>query len=178
MRVISGKLRNRLFKAPSGYRTHPMGERQRSAIFNMLGEIQGLTVLDAFSGSGALAFESASRGARDVIAIDSDKSAYTTLSTNIDSLGVEDRVKPIQANVLTWVKRNKNISFDVIFVDPPYDAVNYAGLKNIALSAKLGGIVVYSLPVGHDFTLDPQFFTQLEERQYAGAALVFFRRIG
>jgi 16S rRNA (guanine966-N2)-methyltransferase len=178
MRVISGTLKNRLFAAPSGHRTHPMSERARGAIFNILGDITGLTIFDAFAGSGALGFEAISRGAKQVIAIDSDKIAYRTLTENIELLGLDERVQAIHANTSSWIKRNRSHQFDIVFVDPPYDSVNYAALKDMANSASVGGILVYSLPVGHEFTLDITRYKLLDEKKYAGAALVFFRRIG
>ena len=71
MRIISGVLGGRVFKAPNGNKTHPMSEKIRGAMFNSLGDISGLTVLDAFSGSGAVAIEAFSRGAEHVVAVDS-----------------------------------------------------------------------------------------------------------
>lgn len=178
MRIISGTLKNRQFAAPSGHRTHPMSERAKGATFNILGDISGLTVFDAFAGSGALGFEAISRGAKSVLAIDSDKIAYKTLTDNIEFLELEDSVQAIQANTTSWVKRNRNQQFDIAFIDPPYDAVNYAALKDLGNTVHVNGLLVYSLPVGHDFTLPSSRFKLLEEKKYAGAALVFFRRIG
>ena len=60
MRVISGKFGGQLFDAPKGHRTHPMSEKVRGALFSVLGDISGLTVLDAFAGSGALSIEAIS----------------------------------------------------------------------------------------------------------------------
>jgi 16S rRNA (guanine966-N2)-methyltransferase len=178
MRVISGTLKNRQFAAPSGHKTHPMSERARGAIFNILGDITNLSVFDAFAGSGALSFEAISRGAKTVLAIDSDKIAYRTLTENIEQLSLVDRVQAIHANTTSWIKRNKSHQFNVVFIDPPYDTVNYAALKDLAHTALPGGILVYSLPVGHDFTLSKDVFQLLDEKKYAGAALVFFRRVG
>ncbi len=56
MRVISGFLGGRNFESPHGHRTHPMSEKVRGAIFGALGDIKGLTVLDAFSGSGRISY--------------------------------------------------------------------------------------------------------------------------
>ena len=53
MRVISGWLGGRIFESPHGHRTHPMSDKIRGAVFGVLGDIKGLTVLDAFAGSGA-----------------------------------------------------------------------------------------------------------------------------
>jgi 16S rRNA (guanine966-N2)-methyltransferase len=77
VRIIAGSLKGRTFSEPHGHRTHPMSEKVRGALFNALGDIEGLTFLDAFAGSGALSFEAASRGAKSVIAIDKDGPAYS-----------------------------------------------------------------------------------------------------
>ncbi|MBX4199607.1 RsmD family RNA methyltransferase, partial [Candidatus Saccharibacteria bacterium] len=53
MRIISGQLKGRNFASPRGHKTHPMSDKMRGALFNILGDIEGLSFLDAFSGSGA-----------------------------------------------------------------------------------------------------------------------------
>ena len=70
MRVIAGRLGGRNFDSPKTQRTHPMSDKVRGALFNALGDLGGLTVLDAFAGSGACSLEAASRGATEVLAID------------------------------------------------------------------------------------------------------------
>ena len=75
MRVIAGWLGGRTFASPQGHRTHPMSDKIRGAIFSVLGDLNGLTVLDAFAGSGALAIEAISRGAEEAVAIDDDQGA-------------------------------------------------------------------------------------------------------
>ena len=72
MRIIAGYLGGRQFNSPRSNRTHPMSDKARGGLFNALGDISGLTVLDAFAGSGALSFEAISRGAESVIAVDID----------------------------------------------------------------------------------------------------------
>jgi 16S rRNA (guanine966-N2)-methyltransferase len=57
MRIIAGELKGRNIQEPYGHRTHPMSEKVRGAVFNALGDIEGLAVLDAFAGTGALSFE-------------------------------------------------------------------------------------------------------------------------
>ena len=55
MRITGGQLAGRQIEAPHGHRTHPMGDKVRAALFNTLGDVSGLEILDAFAGSGALA---------------------------------------------------------------------------------------------------------------------------
>ncbi|HKX24038.1 MAG TPA: RsmD family RNA methyltransferase, partial [Candidatus Saccharimonadales bacterium] len=83
MRVIAGELGGRFFAGPDSTATHPMAERVRGAMFNALGDIEGLTVLDAFAGSGALAFEAISRGAKSVVVVERDKRAQRIIAENI-----------------------------------------------------------------------------------------------
>src|SRR3954465_12488188 len=97
MRIIAGQLKGQQFQAPHGHKTHPMSDKVRGALFNVLGDIEGLTFLDAFAGSGALAFEAASRGAKAVTAIDRDSSAHKILEQNAKELGLKS-VKIIKAN--------------------------------------------------------------------------------
>src|SRR5580704_8750565 len=102
MRVIAGYLGGRSFNSPGGHRTHPMSDKVRGAIFGVLGDIKGLTVLDAFAGSGALAIEAISRGAKSAVAIEVDKRAHAIIVENIQALGLEARVKAIRAFAGAW----------------------------------------------------------------------------
>src|SRR3990167_8850630 len=121
MRVIAGFLGGRVFESPHGHRTHPMSEKMRGAIFGVLGDIKQLRVLDVFSGSGAVAIEAISRGAKYAVAIDVDKKAYDIIKKNIISLGLTDRVKAVRAYFNAWSTRHQAQKFDIIFADPPYD---------------------------------------------------------
>ena len=121
MRVISGSLGGRQFDAPAGHRTHPMGDKQRGALFNTLGDITGLTVLDLYAGSGALSFEAISRGALRATAIELDKSAQDAIVKNIHSLGLEGKVTLASSRVASWSKKHITEWFDVVLCDPPYD---------------------------------------------------------
>src|SRR5437868_2924372 len=105
MRIIAGKLKGREFKSPHGHKTHPMSDKVRGALFNILGDIDELTFLDAFAGSGALAFEAVSRGAKSVAAIDKDSSAHKALEQNAKELCPRD-VKVIKANAGGWSIHN------------------------------------------------------------------------
>lgn len=174
MRVIAGFLGGRNFEAPHGHRTHPMSEKMRGAIFSALGDIQGLTVLDAFSGSGALAIEAISRGASSAIGIELDKTAHATAKENLQKLGITDNAAVIKAAVKAWSTRYQSDKFDLIFVDPPYDAIPYKDVEVLPRHLKDDGVLVLSWPPKVRLPL----FNSLEvvqSKEYGDSQLVFYK---
>lgn len=176
MRIISGALKGRHFDAPDGRRTHPMSDRARGAIFNVLGDIQGLTALDAFAGSGALSIEAISRGALNVVAIDSDKNAKKILDNNIKALDLGRHIKAIQANASAWSDYNSNARFDIIFCDPPYDHTQPQLIQKLTRHLKPTGVMVLSWP-GKGQAPALETLQLVAQKHYGDAQLVFYRRI-
>ncbi len=176
MRVISGYLGGRTFMSPHGHRTHPMSEKARGAIFGVLGDIKGLTVLDAFAGSGALAIEAISRGAQSAVAIEVDKGAHAIIAANLESLGIQDRIKAIRAFAGAWSTRHQAQFFDLILVDPPYDNVPYRDLKSLPRHLADGGTLVLSWP-GKEQPLKFESLTPVHTKNYGDAQLVFYQKI-
>lgn len=169
MRVIAGTLGGRIFGSPHGNRTHPMSDKMRGALFNMLGDLSGLTVLDAFAGSGALSYEAASRGAASVIAIERDKNAQTAISENIATLRLNNSVKLVCANANSWCDTT-SIMFSLILLDPPYDSLQYSLLEKLATRLEPGGRLALSWPGKQD----PPPLPPLElvsSRQYGDSSL-------
>jgi 16S rRNA (guanine966-N2)-methyltransferase len=128
MRITGGtKLRHNL-KAPAGSNTRPTSDKVREALFNILlhhsfgasGEnpIANACVLDAFCGTGALAFEALSRGAAEAVLFDKDREALDTTASNIASLGFDKICKLIRADATKPPKADKPCA--LIFLDPPY----------------------------------------------------------
>lgn len=174
MRIIAGSLSGRTFDSPRGHRTHPMSERVRGALFNILGDISELTVLDAFAGSGALSFEAVSRGAAQAVAVDSDKSAQTVIAANIATLDVADQVKLVTASVSSWLATTSG-QFDIVLCDPPYDALQLSVLEKLSERVAEGGLLVLSWPGDEP---PPEFhdLTKIRQNSYGDAQLVFYRK--
>jgi len=175
MRIIGGSLGGRHIDSPKGHRTHPMGDKIRGGLFNALGDISGLTVLDAFAGSGALSLEAISRGASNVVAIDIDKSAHTTLSKNAKALGVDDKVKAIRANASGWSDNNPDDIFDLVFSAPPYDSLQLSVVEKLTRHTKDGGLYILDWP-GNLVPPNLQELTQIKQLSYGDAQLVFYRK--
>ena len=176
MRVISGYLGGRNFASPNGHRTHPMSDKVRGGLFGVLGDIKGLSALDAFAGSGALAIEAISRGAKTATAIEVDKNAYVAILDNIESLGLKDRIKATRAFFNAWSTRNEKQKFDLIFADPPYDKIPYRDLKKLAVHLKEDGILVLSWPGNYE-KLKFEGLESVQIKNYGDAQLVFYKKI-
>ena len=176
MRVITGWLGGRIFESPHGHRTHPMSDKIRGALFGVLGDIKGLSVLDAFSGSGALAIEAISRGASSAVAIEVDKGAHSIIIKNITALGIEDRVKAVRAFANSWSTRHQAELFDLVLLDPPYDNIPYRDLKFMPRHLKDTGTMVLSWP-GKAEVLKFEGLEIVQQKNYGDAQLVFFQKI-
>jgi 16S rRNA (guanine966-N2)-methyltransferase len=178
MRIIAGKLKGREFKTPGSHKTHPMSDKVRGALFNVLGDIDGLNFLDAFAGSGALAFEAASRGAASVTAIDKDRAAHSVLDRNVKELRLQPVIHVVRANTGGWSIHNMQKKFDVLLLDPPYTdlQVNLLG-RLVKRHLSQEGLAVLSYP-GKE---EPPRFEGAEiasTKKYGDSQLVFYRKVG
>ncbi|GAC1503474.1 MAG: 16S rRNA (guanine(966)-N(2))-methyltransferase RsmD [Candidatus Saccharimonadales bacterium] len=173
MRIIAGRLGGRSFNSPQGHKTHPMSDKVRGGLFNALGDIAGLSVLDAFSGSGAIGYEAVSRGASSVLAIESDRNAQRTIQENIKKLGLEYFLKLISAKTNAWLSTT-NATFDIIICDPPYDDVQHNQIEKLAKRLNKNGLLILSLPPETEVKL-PESFKIIQTKNYGDAKLIFYR---
>lgn len=177
MRVIAGSLGGRIIESPKGHRTHPMSDKIRGALFNALGDITGLTVLDTFAGSGALSIEAISRGAATSVAVDIDKGANTTIVKNLATLGITGRVQVVRANAASWSAKNRRRFYDLVLIDPPYDDIQHILIEKLAKHTTTGGLLVFSVPPDTRLILPETSFELISNKSYGDATLVFYRRI-
>ena len=144
IRITSGEFRGRSIKSPNSKLTHPMGSREKLALFNMISDyLPGASVLDAFAGSGALGIEALSRGAGSAVFVEKSNSVSRIIKENVSSLGLDD-----YANIITGDVSSLKIDekFDIIIADPPYDNFEPSKLKNLVALLKNTGIFVLSHP--------------------------------
>jgi 16S rRNA (guanine966-N2)-methyltransferase len=153
-----------------------MSDKVRGALFNALGELDGLTVLDAFAGSGALCFEAISRGAWYATALDIDRQAVQTIQENTHALGLAKAVKAIRVGASSWLETQPDATFDIVLLDPPYDDLQLATLEQVAARAKPEGLVVVSLPPSAQLQWDETTYELLSSKSYGDATLWFYRR--
>jgi 16S rRNA (guanine966-N2)-methyltransferase len=123
MRVISGTAKGIHLKAVPGMSTRPTTDKVKEAIFSMIGPyFLGGNVLDLFAGTGALGIESLSRGMAKAIFIDQDRKSIHTIQQNLTLTRMTDQAEVYHNDALRALKtlRNRQITFDLIFLDPPY----------------------------------------------------------
>jgi len=176
MRIIAGELGGRIFESPRTHRTHPMSDRVRGALFNTLGDINGLAVLDAYAGTGALSFEAISRGAVSALTIDADKDAYLCIVDNIESLKLKEQVTVLRKNISGWSRNNQHKKFDIVLADPPYNDIRPNVIERLFGHLKPTGVLVLSWP-GSEPTREFAGVTVVAHKSYGDAQLVFYRKI-
>ena len=126
MRIVAGQHRSRRLVVPPGKGVRPTSDRAREAIFSSLGAVVvEARVLDLFAGSGAMGLEALSRGAAHCLFVERDAQALAAIKANIAELGERERATIDKANAITTLRRlvEAGETFDLIVVDPPYEAV-------------------------------------------------------
>jgi 16S rRNA (guanine966-N2)-methyltransferase len=147
VRLIGGQWKRSKLPVADRPGLRPTPDRVRETLFNWLGQdLTGWRVLDAFAGSGALGFEAASRGAAEAVLLERDGQLVRSLRETRDRLKAE-AVRVEAADALAWMMRCAPARFDLVLLDPPFDA----GLGEPALAAALplvaeGGLVYVEAP--------------------------------
>ncbi len=169
VKITSGIYRGRSILTP-GAGTHPMGERERLALFNKISSyLPGASVLDAYAGSGALGLEAISRGAKKATFIEKNAGAARIIRENLRTLGIEAEVITSDA-----AKYDFTEGYDIILADPPYDKFVAEDIDILATHLAKDGILVLSHP---DEAPKINGLALEDSRKYAGAALSFYAKI-
>jgi 16S rRNA (guanine966-N2)-methyltransferase len=155
MRVIAGQFRSRVLTAPPGLSTRPTSDRLRETLFNVIApRIEGAAFLDLYAGSGAIGIEAISRGAGHVTFVERDAAAARILRANIERLQIQQGYRIRSGSVKVFLTARSSGSgpkperYEVVFLDPPYDAADeYAttlGLLGSSASGYLapGAVVI------------------------------------
>ena len=149
VRIIGGRLRGSKLPVADRPGLRPTSDRVRETLFNWLQPVlPGARVLDLFAGSGALGFEAASRGAASVVLVESDAALAATLREQATRLRV-DTVQVRHADAVAWLRQEADGTFDVAFLDPPFDAGLWESAA-VALAPRLapGAWVYVESPAG------------------------------
>ncbi len=123
VRIIGGRWRGTRLLVPASPGLRPSSDRVRETLFNWLMPVlAGARVVDVFAGTGALGLEAVSRGAAHAVLVERDAALAQALRETVTRLSAQESVEIAHADALDWLGRQLPASFDVAFVDPPFDA--------------------------------------------------------
>ncbi|MFY9399051.1 MAG: 16S rRNA (guanine(966)-N(2))-methyltransferase RsmD [Desulfomonilia bacterium] len=171
IRVCSGIYRSRVLQCPSrGVR--PTTDRVKQAVFSTLPlDFKDTEVLDLFSGCGTLGIEAISRGAAMVTFVDSSPQSIQAVQKNIESLDAGEHARIIRSDASSFVRRCEQ-TFDVIFMDPPYDKGLASQLSpQVYKLLKNGGVLVIEHSPRELIPVTPW-----KARSYGDTAITYLRK--
>jgi 16S rRNA (guanine966-N2)-methyltransferase len=177
LRIVAGSLKGRRLLSPTWTGLRPTSDRLRETLFNILGQTcHGVSVLDAFAGTGAVGIEALSRGAAHVMFVDHDPRALSLIRQNLERCGVTDRYTIQRMDLARSGLPAFPTAFDLIFLDPPYEVNPTTACELLAASLRDGGLLV----VEHARRMDvPEAIAELHRTRIVTAgdsALSFYCR--
>lgn len=182
MRIISGCARGKKLVEFSGARVRPTADRVREAVFSILtsrlGPLHDCNVLDLFAGTGALALEALSRGAKSALFVDTHPESIKIIQTNISGCRFDQCAQVLRSELPAALALTvKNGPFDLIFLDPPYaQGLAEATLVQIDALSLLaeGGIIVVETEKGVDLPEQIGSLTRSDQRLYGVSSVTLF----
>lgn len=181
IRVISGKAKGRKLKMVPGETTRPIMDRVKENLFNILGNrLKGMRWLDLFAGTGQVGIEALSRGASEVVFIDTALPAIRTLQENLQMTQLTKGAKILRMDAFTYLQQGQTGQFDIIYVAPPqYQALWRKTLAQIQrqphsyLTPK--GMVIVQIDPKEFEPVDWQPLMLTDQRRYGNTLLCFYQ---
>lgn len=177
MRIIGGRLKGKTITPPIGYKARPTTDFAKEGLFNILNneyEFEDLMVLDLFGGTGAIAYEFASRGARRVYCVEMVRENASFIKTEAARLGLGN-VTMVRDNVFDFLPICRE-KFDIIFADPPYALEGLGTLPDKVFEQDIlhpGCYFILEHGDEYNFKEHPFF---VKERSYGRVHFSFFSR--
>jgi 16S rRNA (guanine966-N2)-methyltransferase len=149
MRIVGGEHRGARIFAPKGKDTRPTSDRVREAAFNLIGPVDGASVLDLFAGSGAMGLEAVSRGAVSATFVENDREAVRSIQRNLEKLRVTG-ARVVQRDVRQALATDSR-TYDLVLCDPPYGYAEHERLAPYLVEALApDGLLVYETAAAHE----------------------------
>lgn len=174
MRIIGGSHKRRVIRTPGTLPVRPTTDLAKEALFNVLNnnfDFEAIRVLDLFSGTGNIAYEFASRGALEVVAVDENFKCIAFINETRQMLDFEN-LNVIRSDVFRFLGHARQ-GFDIIYADPPYDMKNMDIIPQIVFERDLlapQGWLIMEHPVEVSFDKHEYF---LEKRKYGKVNMSF-----
>lgn len=180
MRVIAGTARSLPLKTIEGLDTRPTTDRIKETLFNMLtGEVVGAKFLDLFAGSGGIGIEALSRGAASCTFVEQAKNAVACIEDNLRFTKLIDKAEVRKFDAVSFVSSLPEISYDVIFMDPPYQKGLERRVLEVLSNKKLteDTLIIVEAEIDEDFSyVDALGFEITKDKRYKSNKHVFMRK--
>lgn len=180
MRIVAGKFRGRQLLSPTDATIRPTADRVRESIFNILTSrigprLDGLKVLDLFAGTGALGLEALSRGAAQLVFVDTGAESRGIIRDHIEAFGAGGVAKLLRRDATALGPAGTLGPFNLVFLDPPYgQGLGERALLSLAEGSWLAPEAILVLEESAEASLEPPAGFMLEDRRHYGAAAVHF----
>lgn len=178
MRVIAGRFGGRRLKSGSVSGLRPTSDRVRESLFAILGRsVVDARVLDLYAGTGALALEALSRGARAATCVERARGSLSALESNVAALGLEERVRIVRDDALSYCRRIDESTgrFEVVFADPPYDSPLEPLVRDVVDRPWWSTVCVIEHAGDHEVP-ESASDTERDVRRYGDTSLTFLWR--
>ena len=182
MRIVGGRLGGRVLKGPSTDAIRPTSDRLRESLFNILEHgyagISGARIIDLFAGTGALALEAISRGARFALLVDEGAEARALIRANIEALGLGGATRIFRRDARKLGQAPSGEKFDIAFLDPPYGrALAEPTLVALRDGGWLADHALVLVEESADAAVDlPEGFVLDDRRRFGDTQIMFARR--
>lgn len=177
MRIIGGKLKGKNILPPVHFTARPTTDFAKEGLFNILineYDLEDVSLLDLFSGTGSISLEFASRGCKDIISVEMNP-LHAKFIKQVAATYQVKGMQVVRHNVFDFIEICTK-KFDIVFADPPY---NIEGLDTIPdkIYAKEivapGGYLILEHPYNYNFKNHPFF---VKEKKYGNVHFSFFRQ--
>lgn len=176
LKINSGKFGGREIAQPPDKITRPVTQKVRAAIFSTLGDIEDLTVLDLYAGSGALGFEALSLGCAQVTFVDNSAKVTDIIRKNITALGVKAQTNLRQQSAKRFLQDFKG-TFDLIFFDPPYAVFDTEVLPKVMGLLSPTGLAIISCSSKTKIPIKLKGAKQVKRKVYGDTQIAYYRLI-
>lgn len=169
MRIIAGNYKRRKIYAPETPLVRPTKDRVREAIFSSLGDITNTSFLDLYAGSGAFGIEALSRGSKKAIFVDNYLPSINSIKENVRNLSIKEEYEIIYKKDIDALNifKERNESFDIIFLDPPYEKGRYSEIISfINLNNLLNNNGIIIAESNYDIDVDASIFSKHKKYTY------------
>lgn len=176
MRIVSGKFKGRHFEPPTNITARPTTDFAKESLFNLISnklDIEGITALDLFAGTGSISYELASRGAKFITSVEMAQTQLAFIHKICQTLKI-DNIHVVKQEVFRFLNSTNN-TYDLIFADPPYQMPNITDLPDQMLPHLNGdGLMIIEHGSKTSFEQHPNLY---DHRNYGNVHFSFFKQL-